>query len=876
MNLREKWLTNLGRFQARHAWAVLGVCLALTAVLGSFASQLTLNLGFLNLLDRHDPEVKLVDYVNDNFGGMDYTFAMVQSEDIRHAKAFAEEFAKTIDGDKRILRTILKSDADVLLDYAFLFMSEQEIADFEKFLRDNQKDLVDIFKDTHVSTFLTGFNDMLERQIIEADKIGNEKDAVERLKAFDEFVNTMGAYFERGDRLGRSPLRRSIRQLFITSDNQSWDLIDDEYMLAPGKKTLLMLIMPSEPGDNLVFNKDYVEFLEGHAAALTAKHPDVTFRLAGNAPIMRDEYVALKADTRLSTIITFVAVLLIFAYFFHKFSDLLLIGVCLVAGLAWVYGIAQMVIGYLGVTTAFIGAILLGLGIDFAIHIIARYNEELVEGVSVEDALGYSLGRTGPGVVTGAVTTSAAFLALLVCEFKGVWELGFVAGIGVITMLAAMMVMLPALMAIRDQRAGAVAKRVAFDAKEKARDVKWETKHHRHKERGELGFLTSLADVVIKYRAQVMIFVAVFTAVMLYFASHTKFNYDFRSLEPRGSDAVAANAFFRTEFDKSLDYSVFFADSLEESRKIAAEIEKSDVVKDANSIADYIPQDQDAKIPAIKELAPLVAPIAIETRVQKDEKVDEARMAEIAKALEGSRRVTLAVKQIAIAGGQFDVEDQTTKVMASLDRLQEQIGSKKSELYEGATYYQRVFGEEIEGLLDHFKASAEGKELTVERLPSSVRQNFIGDDGKYIIYAYPNDYLWNRDMLERTLEAIRGVSPNSTSIGTAFLHIIQLITSEVEGAVGLSVLFVAMLVFFDFRRFTTTILALIPLVLSTIWMVGTMGLLGIKFNLVNVAVVPLIIGIGIDDGVHITHRYRMEAAERIHRAIQHTGRAVLL
>ncbi|MCB1155528.1 MMPL family transporter, partial [bacterium] len=406
---------------------------------------------------------------------------------------------------------------------------------------------------------------------------------------------------------------------------------------------------------------------------------------------------------------------------------------CLVAGLAWVYGIAQMVIGYLGVTTAFIGAILLGLGIDFAIHIIARYNEELVEGVSVEDALGHSLGRTGPGVVTGAVTTSAAFLALLVCEFKGVWELGFVAGIGVMTMLLAMLVMLPSLIAIRDQRAGAVAKRAEFEAKEKQRDAKWEAKHHRHKERGELGLLTGMADMVVKYRGQVMIFVAVFTAVMLYFAAHTKFNYDFRSLEPRGSDAVAANTFFREEFDKSLDYSVFFTDSLEDSRKVAAQIQKSDVVKEATSIADYIPENQDAKVPAIKKLIPLVDPIKVETRVGADEAIDADGMAGISTALAGSRRVTLAIKQIAIAGGQFEVEDQATEVLASLDALTEKIGTDKDKLFAGATYYQRVFGEEIETLLDHFKASAQGEKLTVDRLPPSVRNNFIGDDGKFII-----------------------------------------------------------------------------------------------------------------------------------------------
>ncbi len=856
MHGRRKILFHFALWEARHKWVTLAAALGLSIILGYFSYLLKLNLGFLNLLDRDDPEVIKVDYVNENFGGMDYTFVTFESDNPQRTKECADVFAENIRGDEMVSRVIHRIEADELLEHAFLFITPDEIVDFENFVRENQKDMIEVFRDAHVAPFLARFNDMLERQIIEEDEISDSDDAMARLQSFDDFFATMGDYFQRGEQLGSGPLKKSLRNLFVgQSDQSDFKSLDEEYFMSLDGRAALVMTMSSEPGDDLQYTKRYVTFLESAINKLLADFPGVTATISGNTAIMRDEYDALKSDMRISTAVTFILVLLIFLIFFRKFSDLIVIFVSLTVGLIWTYGLTQIFIGHLSVTTAFNAAILIGLGIDFAIHVIARYNEELAGAGDVNEAIARSMAGAGLGIITGAVTTSVAFLALLTCDFKGIFELGFVSGVGVLMMLSAVFILLPPLLSIRDGR----------------RDVRRFKKPAR-----ELIDLSRLSDVVVNHRAVVLIATLIGTAIMFHLALGTEFNYDFRSLEPRGSPSVAASHKFEKDFGKSLDYSVLWANDVAESRRLAARIEKDEGISEVKDISEFLPEDQAEKAPLIRKIEPLLTPIHVENRVDPKGRLGAEQMTEVTQSLAGSKKVLKAVLQLAVLGGQFDVEDKAKSVIQRVDTLIAKIDSAGSQYYPGAGFFERTFGHEIEKLLGQLKLSAKAEPLGIEGLPQSIRDNFIGKDGRFLVYAYPSGYIWKKEILKSHMIALREVSENSTSVGSIFVHLVDIIIVESRQAVAWSLLGVFLLVLLDFRRPLTALISLIPLILAAIWMVGTMKLLDIKFNLINVAMIPLIIGIGIDDGVHIIHRYRGEVKNRIHRAVQLTGRAVVL
>ena len=109
-----------------------------------------------------------------------------------------------------------------------------------------------------------------------------------------------------------------------------------------------------------------------------------------------------------------------------------------------------------------------------------------------------------------------------------------------------------------------------------------------------------------------------------------------------------------------------------------------------------------------------------------------------------------------------------------------------------------------------------------------------------------------------------------------FYVLIQIIGRDGKIAAILTIIVVLILRLWDFKKIHLAILAMVPLIIGAIWMVGTMHLLGLQLTLVNLMGLPLILGIGIDDGVHILHRYGIEGRGKIRTVFTSTGKAVML
>lgn len=124
------------------------------------------------------------------------------------------------------------------------------------------------------------------------------------------------------------------------------------------------------------------------------------------------------------------------------------IGLPLIAALCWTFGTAYVAYGTLNLMTSTLGLVLLGLGIDYGIHFFGRYAEERGAGCSVSDAIQSTFATTGKAVMVTALTTAAAFFVLMAADFRGFSGFGFIAGVGILYALMAMVVLLPALLVL--------------------------------------------------------------------------------------------------------------------------------------------------------------------------------------------------------------------------------------------------------------------------------------------------------------------------------------------------------------------------------------------------------------------------------------------
>jgi hypothetical protein len=167
--------------------------------------------------------------------------------------------------------------------------------------------------------------------------------------------------------------------------------------------------------------------------------------------------------------------------------------------------------------------------------------------------------------------------------------------------------------------------------------------------------------------------------------------------------------------------------------------------------------------------------------------------------------------------------------------------------------------------------------ITLETLPEHIKSQFINEAGdKYLVTIYPKETIWNYEALTRFDKQLETVSPKITGTPSIFLHLIRLIGRDGLNATILTIIIVILLLWIDFRSLRMALLGVIPLIAGGIWMLGIMKTFGLMLTIINVMAIPMIVGIGIDDGVHILHRYRFEGLRKTPTVLKSTGKAVLL
>jgi hypothetical protein len=161
-------------------------------------------------------------------------------------------------------------------------------------------------------------------------------------------------------------------------------------------------------------------------------------------------------------------------------------------------------------------------------------------------------------------------------------------------------------------------------------------------------------------------------------------------------------------------------------------------------------------------------------------------------------------------------------------------------------------------------------------LPDSIRSRFMTRSGRYLAFLQPAGDVFDPRFLEGYVRDCREISGESTGFPIVFHHMSRRITSGFYRAVAVGAVMVFLILLLDYRRLGPALLALVPLLIGMIWMLGCMRLLNLQFNFANLVAVPLIIGVGIDNGVHIVHRLLYEGDEGMSIVLRHTGRAILI
>ncbi len=744
----EVGLRFLAGWTYRHYRGILVVSILLTAFCSIFVYRLgrKLETDLIALIPENYQSVKTLNEIKQRVGGVGSLVVLVQSPEFEANRRFAEDLARELQDENYetyINFVDYKRDAEFYRKNALLFMETDDLDEV-----------------------LTRIDDYIIQEKLKLSPLYISLDEEEAVLDFSD-----------------------IESKYRTADNG-----DETYYTNPDRTILALEAMAAGTVSNIGFAKDMQRVIQQAVKKVNprAYHPQMLIEYGGPFKNKIDEYDTILSDVRSTLIFGIMGIVALLTFYFRQPLAAFFVAIPLAMGLIWAFAITYWVIGNLNTMTAFLFVILFGLGIDFGIHMFARYLEVRMDKTDVRMSIETMLSQTGQAILTAAITTSIAFFSLTLTDFRGFTEFGFIVGTGILMSLVSMTTVLPAVLVLADQRFMWIRMRHVWG----------------HNWGGGRGHFP--------YPKLVIASALILTIYLGIHLPDIDFEYDFTNLRSNLPASVKVKQKMATipkYGSESQSYGIVLADSKAELDEIVDALEKK--------IA------EDDPTPTIDKVKTLWT----ELRGQ-DEKLD----------IIGEIR--------ALADGEG----------AKLIR-----GEQKAQL------------DSLRGLLDV-------KRLSVEDLPENLLRKFETIDGSQAYFAQilpsvqlrdgKNAIAFAEDSHE--IQTASGKVFYSSSSNIIFADMLQLMLRDSPRAISLTVAVVFLIVLADFRSLRSALLVIFPLTCGTVWMCGSLYLQDLKLNFYNMVALPTIIGMGIDNGVHLYHRYREEGPGSMPVVIRSTGGAMFI
>lgn len=866
-----RWLATL---VCRLAWpiVILGVALAAGSVWIA-----TKRLGFTgnpNDLLRSDATFhkRYLEYTREFRAEEDYAI-VVSGPDFDRNKECVEWIASelrkvppltvTVDGEERQIPGPFKNifyhiDLSGLAnDRGLLFLEEKDLLDIEK----NLGSFTSMMGN---DTFTLDLNSLLETATkMFEPKYMRQKQNEANVDAFaEEFVKSLDAL---ADRLEGKNHKKTVRfGDFLANKSQLGGMAQQQAQheyLSLDDGQILIIQVPSPNKEAAFGGHDYViEPLKRVIGEARARFPGIEAGLTGEPALSEDQAKATEHDTKISSVATFVLIALLFWFSFREFSRPALALLTLVVAVCWTLGFTTLAVGRLNILSMAFIPMILGLGIDFGIQILGRYEEELPRTGDVIAAITNTIMHTGNAIITGASTTAFAFYTMCFNQFTGLSEMGLIGGTGIVLCVLANLILLPALLAIRDRNAA--HQRVP------------ESQHY------EEGKVFVLDRIILDHPWAIIIASAIITAISIYLLPFIRFDYNLLKLQNANLESVR---YERKLIDSKDSHSVIFAvsicDNLKDAAEKAAKFKKlKDVVHDAMSVTEIVPRGQEPKLKIIANIKRKLESVKVP---KSGVKVSVAENLRVLQALRDSCSSTLKLAETWAAKEQAEEARKFFgRLISSMNRsihLLQKMDQRKAE--EILTSYETQLLGEMQKNLKWLKSQKVDRPITEADIPEVIRKRYVREDAskrvrKVLIEIYPKEDIWDRNPLERYVTKLRTVDPNVTGTPVQNYEYIELLRVSYEKAAYYALAAIVFLITLHFRTFKYVFPTLLPLALGMTWSAGMMPVIGLSFNPANIITLPLVIGIGVAYGVYAVDRYRENRSPALFSTS--TGKAIVL
>ncbi len=546
----------------------------------------------------------------------------------------------------------------------------------------------------------------------------------------------------------------------------------------------------------------------------------VTVRLTGGVVISTEELESVTTGATNAGLVSLVLVTLLLAWGIRSLRLVLAILAALIVGLVWTAGFTTLAIGHLNLVSVAFAVLFIGLGVDFGIHFALRFREERLGDDDGDSDPPDALRRTGRGLsgplALCALAAAISFFSFVPTDYRGLSELGLIAGVGMFIAFTATFTIIPAFLTVFPPGAPASSPTGRKSP--------------------------SLPDRRIAVAALILGGAAAATVPF------ARFDLDPIKLRDPSTESVSTFRDLAATAGASPYTIELLTPSLSDAYTLAGKLRALPEVEKTVTATDLVPTEQTEKLAMIDDLNIFLAPLRLDSPAAALNAADrEKAFVTLRAALaRGAARDLPDLADLAAAATRLNT------ALAVLDAGADD-GTKQA-AFEALVF--RHFSPQI----DRLKLTLDAGPLALKDLPAEILHRYLAPNGRARVQVYPTGNLEDPEALKRFVEAVRTIAPDATDSPVEIIEAGRAVVNSVVTAALISIFAVTLMIFLVLRSARDTLLVLIPLLLAALYTVAATVLLSMPFNFANVIVLPLLMGLGVANGIHLVSRAREESS----------------
>ncbi len=630
-------------------------------------------------------------------------------------------------------------------------------------------------------------------------------------------------YKEDGEEIDLKPLLHEINRSFENEKyNVSWQRLMSTDKLEKSIYREFIMLQTLESDDEMLPGEDVIDHIRKTIDSLGLNNESVHIRLTGGTTLSYEELRSVSEANIQAIIISFILVSIILLIGLGSIWLVIASLITLFFGLITTTAFAAATVGELNLISVAFAVLYIGLGIDFTIHLTLRYREQVINSDDCNNALQKAMSHIFRSLILCAITTAIGFYSFIPTDYQGVAELGWIAGSGMFISIFFTLTLLPALLSLKAYKA---SKKTIYKNKNP--------------------FISLLTRLPYTYSKQILLLTLI---VLIAFVSQLyRINFDINTLNLQDPENESVQTY--RDLLKDSDSSPWSSILLKENRNdvitAVKEIEQLDLVDKVIWYEDLLPEDQDDKLFIIDEMNLFMGQLSIEKNNKEINDADRKKTIE-----------RLIMKLGSFSGHMSEPDHELDKEINKLRAHLISLSSTPADTNKLKSLENQLLSN-LDGRIHALNEALNAKQVELEDIPAAVRDRWKSKK-HYKVEIFPREDLNNNAAMKRFVSQLQAY--DNTVIGSPIINIEagDAVITAFKNAFTYALIAIAFLLLILIRVKMDAAIILVSVLVGSVFTFGFMLIFNIPLNFANIIGLPLLLGIGVDSGIHIADRFRQE------------------